>query len=92
MNFAALKKELKDNGFEKVKGNDDKITASRGDMTFEFVCVGGGRIEHQYEGKVCSIYGYSQSYGPIDHSFAQSVISKHLGYPLESILLNEKEY
>ena len=40
-----------------------------------FVCPGGGRIEHNYQGIKCSIYGYSQSYGYVDHHEAQKIIS-----------------
>jgi hypothetical protein len=56
------------------------------------VCPGGGRIEHNYEGNKCWIYGYSQSYGYVDHSEAQKIISSKLGYPIKEIKLGGKEY
>lgn len=49
---------------------------------------GGGRIEHNYQGKLCSIYGYSQSYGYVDHKIARDIIAKELGYSPEQIQLN----
>lgn len=81
-NFQGLKKELKELGCSQVKGNDDKITAVKDGSTLEFVCIGGGRIEHQYGGNICEIYGYSQSYGKIDHEIARKIISNHM-YSLE---------
>lgn len=58
----------------------------------EFVCPGGGRIEHNYNGKKCSIYGYSKTFGYVDHKIAKKLIMKNLGYKEDEIVLNEKEY
>ena len=88
----AIKDELKLKACTNIKGDEDKITAERDGLNLTFVCVGGGRIEHNIEGKLCSIYGYSQSYGKIDHRIAQHLISKNLGYELNKITLDEKDY
>ena len=47
---------------------------------------------YNYNGKKCSVYGYSKTYGRVDHKKAQELISKSLGYKKSSIRLNEKEY
>ena len=58
------------------------FTAKKKNKTYKFKCLGGGRIEHNYKGHKCFIYGYSQSFGRVDHKIAQSLISKALGYNL----------
>lgn len=62
---------------------ESMITAKLGQDTYLFRCPGGGRIEHNVAGKKCSIYGYSQSYGYVDHKEAQAIISNTLGYSME---------
>ena len=68
----------------------DRITGKRGNKTIEFVCLGGGRIEHNYKGAKMSIYGYSKTYGHVDHTIAKEIITKNLGYKSEKIKMNEK--
>ena len=53
-----------------------KIKAKKDDASVTFTCEGGGRIEHQYQGEKCSIYGYSQSYGHVDHNIAKDIVLK----------------
>lgn len=66
-----------------MKKKEEKATGSRDGNKYEFVCPGGGRIEHNYEGNKCSIYGYSQSYGYIDHSETKKIMIEHLKYSNE---------
>ena len=53
----------------KIKGKKDGVNVT-------FTCEGGGRIEHNYKGEKCSIYGYSQSYGNVDHNIAKEIVIK----------------
>ena len=57
-----------------------------------FVCPGGGRIEHNHNGKKCSIYGYSKTFGHVDHKIAKGMIMKAMGYKENEMVLDEKEY
>lgn len=52
----------------------------RGNRSVTFKCPGGGRIEHEYKGNKCSIYGYSKTYGHVDHKIAMGIVMKSLGY------------
>lgn len=61
-----IKKKNLDNGNFTVEGKDSKIN---------FSCPGGGRIEHNQNGKKCFIYGYSKSFGRVEHSIAHKLIS-----------------
>lgn len=53
------------------KTSERLFTAKKSNKTYKFKCLGGGRIEHNYKGHKCFIYGYSQSFGRIDHKIAQ---------------------
>lgn len=75
-NFCALKDELKGLGFNQVEGDEDQIKALKDELLIELTCLGGGRIEHQHDDNLCSIYGYSQRYGPIGHEIAQEIIAR----------------
>lgn len=57
-----------------------------------FTCPGGGRIEHNYKGNKCFVYGYSKSYGRVDHSLAQRLISENMGYALIEIKTSQEGY
>jgi hypothetical protein len=77
-NFEAFIDELIARGFSLAKTNYcgmRKYEMNKGGEYFTFECLGGGRIEHNYKGTKCFIYGYSQSYGPADHSIAQRMIA-----------------
>ena len=76
-NFVKFMNEVKGLGFEVGKKNasEGRFEASKGGYKIRFKCLGGGRIEHNYEGKKCFIYGYSQSYGSVQHLIAQELIS-----------------
>ncbi len=53
------------------KTTERLFTAKKNNKIYKFKCLGGGRIEHNYKGHKCFIYGYSQSFGKIDHKLAQ---------------------
>ena len=93
-NFEKFVEEVKGKGFDIKKKNIDggKFEAKKGDTEVKFQCPGGGRIEHNYEGKKCHIYGYSKSYGHVDHSIAQKMISEALGYPVNEITTSKEGY
>lgn len=93
-NFRSFISEIKKKGFTVKKSNVDSglFEANKGEETFNFRCRGGGRIEHNYNGKKCHIYGYSQSYGQVDHTIAQRLISQSLGYPLNEITTSPDGY
>jgi hypothetical protein len=76
-NFEDFLEEVKSKGFviKKKNLNRGDFTAEHGQMKVNFKCPGGGRIEHNYEGKKCHIYGYSKSFGKVDHTIAQALIS-----------------
>lgn len=80
-NYKHFVEELKNLGYSLIKLNGKEITAKKGKDSYKFICEGGGRIEHNYNGTKCSIYGYSKTYGKVDHKKAQVLISKSLGYP-----------
>jgi len=69
-----------------------KFNAEKDGCQFKFTCPGGGRIEHNYKGKKCHIYGYSQSYGSVDHNIAKSLISQSLKYPEAEITTSQEGY
>ena len=73
---------MKEKGYKNLKMNYNQIKAKIGETDVLFISEGGGRIEHNYEGNKCSIYGYSKSYGHVDHKIARQLISKELGYGL----------
>ena len=49
--------------------------ATKNGVKCEFKCPGGGRIEHNYNGHKCFVYGYSKSFGRVDHKIAQKIIA-----------------
>ena len=61
----------------------------KGELKLKFTCPGGGRIEHNYDGKKCFIYGYSQSYGSVEHTIAQKLVSVALNYPVNEITTSQ---
>ena len=88
-NFKVFRSHLKKIGFDDVKLDKDTISAKKksNGKQYRFVCPGGGRIE-LINGKKLSIYGYSKTYGHVDHSIAQKMLSKSLGIKLDEIKLN----
>ncbi len=69
-----------------------KFEAIKGNIRIVFKCPGGGRIEHKYNNNKCFIYGYSKSYGRVDHTIAQKLISDALHYPLNEIKTSKEGY
>ncbi len=59
---------------------------------FKFKCLGGGRIQHNHKGNKCFIYGYSKSFGRVDHKIAQGLVAEALGYKLEEITTSQEGY
>lgn len=57
-----------------------------------FKCPGGGRIEHNYNGNKCFVYGYSKSYGRVDPAIAQKLIAATLHYPVAEIKISKEGY
>jgi hypothetical protein len=55
-------------------------------------CLGGGRIQHNQGGEKCHIYGYSKSFGRVDHKIAHKIIAEALGYKLEEITTSQEGY
>ena len=41
---------------------------------FEYACPGGGRIKHTPETKTLFVYGYSKTFGRVDHSITQNIL------------------
>jgi hypothetical protein len=91
-NYRDFREELKKRGFGSVLFRETEITAKKDKRNFRFVCRGGGRIEHNYNGTKCSIYGFSKAYGRADHEKTQTLIAEVLGYPKATIFLNQKHY
>jgi hypothetical protein len=79
--YLCFRDELKKLGFKELTFKTKEITAKKGMKSFQFVCPGGGRIEHNYQGIKCSIYGRSKTYGTVNHQKAQELITRVLGYP-----------
>lgn len=69
--------EVKKKGFEikNKKVDSGTFVASKANIKISFKCPGGGRIEHNYNGNKCFVYGYSKSYGRVDHKIAQGFIA-----------------
>ncbi|XP_044595357.1 14 kDa phosphohistidine phosphatase-like [Cotesia glomerata] len=53
-------------------------------------CVGGGRINHNAEGKTIKVYGYSQGFGKADHTIAVGLLKKK--YPDYTITWSDEGY
>lgn len=81
-NYKGFREELKAAGFTDVKKSGAYITCILNGEKVEFECLGGGRIEHKKNDKKCSVYGYSKTFGHVDHKIAQKIISEELGYQL----------
>ena len=64
---------MKKQGYAVTRSKTSKrlFTVKKNNKAYKFKCLGGGRIEHNHKGNLCFIYGYSQSFGRVDHKIAQ---------------------
>ncbi|KAK0180012.1 hypothetical protein PV327_005698 [Microctonus hyperodae] len=53
-------------------------------------CVGGGRINHNADGKAIKVYGYSQGFGKADHEISVGLLKKK--YPEYVITWSDEGY
>ena len=57
---------------------------------FEHTCPGGGRIKATPETKTLFIYGYSKTFGRVDHSITQAILQE--AYPDYNITWSDEGY
>ena len=57
---------------------------------FEYTCPGGGRIKATPETKTLFVYGYSKTFGRVDHTITQAILQE--AYPDYSISWSDEGY
>lgn len=57
-----------------------------------FRCPGGGRIVHSAEKKTLEVYGYSKTYGKVDHNLVLEYAENILKYDKKDLTISNKKY
>ncbi|XP_012214646.1 sex-regulated protein janus-A-like [Linepithema humile] len=70
--------------FDEVDGQIKKYAGLQAE------CVGGGRIEHNFDRKTIKVYGYSQGFGKADHRVSVELLNKK--YPGYHITWSDEGY
>ncbi|KAK6046169.1 Janus/Ocnus family protein [Cooperia oncophora] len=79
-------------GYNKCNFHSDIFDVVEEDTgpSYKLDCVGGGRIKHEDKAKKILVYGYSQGYGPADHSVTVDILKKQ--YPDYDISFSNDGY
>jgi hypothetical protein len=85
-------------GFERGKLSKTK-DGSPAKLSFKFqgrayvaTCLGGGRAVHSPEKKTLHIYGYSKTYGRVDHGIAAGLAMQQYQYSQKDITTSDEGY